>query len=198
MQVHALGEVDPVLQQVHKGRLITRPSEVVELEFLSPRIDLVGHTQQRRHTDASGNQDVPVGALRDREQISRLADLDVVAGAHLVQRHRSTTGLRFPLHGDQQRRRVAGRAAQRVLAQHTGGADHVDVGARLIPDERGAVLASQPESADVRRLLDDLRHPHEHAHSRNPAAGTSSLPSMRRITLRTILSSCAVAATRIV
>ena len=178
-----------MFEQVDERGLLAGAGEVVQLELLTPGVELVGHAQQRGDPDAPGDQDVPVGAGGDGEQVAGFADLDVIAGRDLVQRHRATPGLLFALTAIEDRRRVRGWAAQRVLAQHPGGADDVDMRAGLIGGEVGAVLAHQAQGPDRGGLLGDLGDGDaQPAHSRNPAAGTVSAPSINRTTLPPIRS----------
>eukprot|EP01022_Parablepharisma_sp_SALTPOND_P021553 TRINITY_DN427_c1_g3_i1.p1 TRINITY_DN427_c1_g3~~TRINITY_DN427_c1_g3_i1.p1 ORF type:complete len:1404 (-),score=404.80 TRINITY_DN427_c1_g3_i1:6090-10301(-) len=139
-----------ILQQVGKGRVFAGTHEVVQREALLLRPQAIGHGQQRGDADAGAEEQVFGRRRIQCKEIARRADFQLHAGTHgLVQGGRAAARGGFALDRDGIAATVVQRAAQRVLAHDAGRSGDVDVGARLIRRQRGAIGAYQAEGTDV-------------------------------------------------
>ncbi|MNF90083.1 hypothetical protein D3C84_726360 [compost metagenome] len=143
-------------QQFGKRRVLRRTGEIVQAIRLAAFRQFVGHAQQRRDANTSGEQHVLAGRFIETEQVARCTHFQLHALFHLlVQRQRATARLRFFLHRHQVGAAILWRAAQRILAGHPGRPGQVDVGTRFIGVERLAVTAHEAKGTDIQRFVDD-------------------------------------------
>jgi hypothetical protein len=104
-------------EQRRRGR---RSGAIVQGEILATAIQGSGHRQQRRKTDAAGDQNITSAVVVERQVISRRGDVHLATFTQaLVSPDRSAAARRLALDGDLVFGAVVGIAAQRILPHAT-------------------------------------------------------------------------------
>src|SRR5690606_8926995 len=100
VELHLLGKGRGT-DHIHKRRVLRRPGAIVHLEVGPLSMQSPGHTEDRCHADAAGQQQMSLGGRLQREQVARCANSELVANLYrLVQGPRSPSRARLIEYAD--------------------------------------------------------------------------------------------------
>ncbi|MNO86806.1 hypothetical protein D3C76_782180 [compost metagenome] len=150
MQVYASGKRG-VGDAPTKRHALGRACAIVHLELATAVSQAFGHAQDRRHTDATCQQQRALTRYQ-RKVIARRADPNRLAFLQLrMHCHRATARFRVAQHADDVAMLFAGVIAQRILTHQPGADFHIDMGTCAEP-RQVTIEGFQFQRDDIQRL----------------------------------------------
>jgi hypothetical protein len=167
VELHGIREARFDDARMECGALLA-PSAIMHFERRPTVSQLLGHAEDRRHSNPAGQQDHPLSGLLQRKIVTRLANLDHISDRNALDQS-NTASPRFSL--AQNANQVAGSflwvIAQRVLSNESWLYLDIDMGSGTERQQWLTFHRDEFETGDTvrfRRLGVDFNHPHKLSH----------------------------------